>query len=100
MDKNLKQKENKKKEGIWRDIKNFEGLYQVSNEGLVKSLERTVAGKNGSERTIRERILKPSTNGYGYLQVILCNGSGKRKTFKVHRLVCEAFPENWFKCRN
>jgi len=78
----------------WRDIKGYEGLYQVSNIGRVKSLERTVPRKNGRRQTIRERILKPSTDRDGYLRVVLCNSNGNRKTFKVHRLACEAFHEN------
>jgi len=79
---------------VWKNIKGYEGSYQVSNLGRVKSLERAVALKNGSERHLKERILKPSTNRYGYLQALLCNGSGKVKTLLVHRLVCEAFYEN------
>ena len=79
---------------VWKDIKGYEGLYQVSNMGRVKSLERTATGKNGSKRPIRERILKTSPNNRDYLLVNLCNGSGKVKSFKVHRLVCEAFHEN------
>ena len=84
---------NKRKE-IWRDIAGYEGLYQVSNMGRVKSLERTVAGKNGSQRTVRERILKPQIDCFGYFRISLSEGSGKMKTTKVHRLVCEAFHEN------
>ena len=79
---------------VWKDIKGYEGLYQVSNMGCVKSLKRTVALKSGSKRIIRGRILKPSANHDGYLQVALCKGSGKIKRFLVHRLVCEAFHEN------
>ena len=79
---------------IWRDIKGYEGFYQVSNLGMVKSLERTVTRKNGRKFFVKERILKPSTDHYGYLQVNLCNSSGKVKNFAVHRLVCEAFHEN------
>ena len=78
---------------VWKDIEGYEGRYQVSNIGRVKSLERTASIKNG-KRTVPERILKPITDRDGYLRVNLCNGSGKRKTFKVHRLVCEAFYEN------
>ena len=78
----------------WKNIKGYEGLYQVSNMGRVKSLERTATRKNGIKQTIRERILKPSTDKDGYLLVSLYNGRGKVKTFKVHRLVCEAFYEN------
>ena len=48
---------------IWRDIEGYEGLYQVSDQGRVKSLERK--GRKS------ERILKPSFNGFGYLLVSL-----------------------------
>ena len=76
----------------WRDVVGYEGLYQVSSEGHVKSLERKVPKWDG-ERTVKERILKPRTDHYGYLLVSLCAG-GKSKTLKVHRLVCEAFHDN------
>jgi len=78
----------------WRDIKGYEGLYQVSNMGQVKSLERIFIDKIGHRQHIKERILKSRSNVYGYLQVTLYDSSGKRKTFRVHRLVCEAFHEN------
>ena len=73
----------------WKNIKGYEGLYQVSSMGRVKSLERKV--RHG--RTVKERILKPYMDRGGYLLVGLCAG-GKRKTLKVHRLVCEAFHDN------
>jgi len=79
---------------VWKDIKGYKGLYQVSNMGRVKSLKRTVTRKNGRKKTIRERILKPKTSNAGYLRVGLCDSRGKRKFFFVHRLVCEAFHEN------
>ena len=69
----------------WRDVVGYEGLYQVSSEGRVKSLKR-----KGCKS---ERILKPIDDGRGYLRVDLYAG-GKRKRFKVHRLVCQAFHEN------
>ena len=78
---------------IWKDIFGYEGLYQVSDQGRVKSLERKVRHGRGIDLTIKERILKPGTDRGGYLRVGLCDG-GKQKTFKVHRLVCEAFHEN------
>ena len=74
---------------IWRDIEGYEGLYQVSDQGRVKSLKR----KDSLGRTIEERILKPVVVGRGYLQVDLYTG-GKMKRFYVHRLVCEVFHEN------
>ena len=93
MSKSFGQKENKKKEE-WRDIKGYEGLYQVSNMGRVKSLERTIIRKNGSEQHRKERILKPRKDGHGYLRVNLSNGRGNKKDSKIHRLVCEAFQKN------
>ena len=77
----------------WRDIKGYEGLYQVSDQGHVKSLERKVRHWRGGERIQKERILKPSNDRGGYLLVSLCDGE-KRKTYTVHRLVCQAFHEN------
>ena len=67
---------------IWRDIQGYEGLYQVSSEGRVKSL------KYG-----KERILKPRADRYGYMYVILCM-DGQRKYHLVHRLVANEFLDN------
>ena len=69
----------------WRDVAGYEGLYQVSSEGRVKSLERK--GRKS------ERILKPGVRSKGYLFVVLCAG-GKSRMFSVHRLVCTAFHDN------
>ena len=77
------------KNEIWKDVAGYEGLYQVSDQGRVKSLER----KNCLGRTVKERILKSRTNRYGYMEVNLCAG-GKREMLKVHRLVCQAFHDN------
>ena len=73
----------------WRDVVGYEGRYQVSSMGRVKSLER----KDCLGRTVKERILKPVVRGKGYLKVGLCAG-GKKKHFFVHRLVCQAFHDN------
>lgn len=73
---------------IWRDIPDYEGLYQVSTLGNVKSLSYKNSGK--------ERLLKPSKNNDGYFQVKLYkNGEGRK--FTAHRIVALAFisnPEN------
>lgn len=68
---------------IWIDIKEFEGKYQVSNLGRVKSLKDS-SGKH------RELILKGRSEGHGYLKVDLSKG-GKCKSMRIHRLVAEAF---------
>lgn len=77
----------------WRDVVGYEGLYQVSDQGRVKSLERKVRHWRGGERIQKERILKQNAVYGGYLIVRLSDG-GKSKTLKVHRLVCEAFHDN------
>ena len=74
---------------VWRDVKGYEGLYQVSNMGRVKSLGR----KDRFGRVIKERILEPAVTHNGYLRVGL-HVDGKQKMLRVHRLVCEAFHEN------
>ena len=74
----------------WRDIKGFEGLYQVSNMGRVKSLSRIVrAGKN-KQRKMNGKVLTPWKTKHGYLHVGL--GRGERKS--VHRLVAMTFIPN------
>lgn len=79
---------------IWKPVENYEGLYEVSNLGRIKSLERTVWNKGrGYYKTVPERILKPSNNGQGYLFVNLCK-DGKMKNCRVHRLVGQAFIPN------
>ena len=74
---------------IFKDIQGYEGLYQVSNLGNVKSLERYVNNKGG-KRFQKERILKPRKNKDGYYSVIISK-EGKPKNFSVHVLVAMAF---------
>lgn len=80
------------KEEIWRDVPGYESLYQVSSIGRVKSMERKVKHMNGY-RTVREKILKPGKDRYGYLFVHFSK-EGIKKTMLVHRLVCESFLNN------
>ena len=81
-------------EEIWKDIKGFEGKYQVSSEGRVKSLARKFIDKIGRKQNIKECILKPKTDKRGYKKVCLYDSLGGKKHFFVHRLVCEAFLPN------
>lgn len=76
----------------FRDIPGYEGLYQVSNLGRVRSIKRTIPHLSG-HRTIEDRILIPSINPYGYYQ------TGLSKDFKclkitLHRLIAKAFIPN------
>ena len=70
---------------VWKDVVGYEGLYQVSNLGRVKSLNY--------KRTGKEKLLEPILLNTGYLIVNLCNNN-TQKTFTVHRLVTQAFIEN------
>lgn len=79
---------------IWKDIKGYEGRYQVSETGQVKSLSRPTPMRGGV-RVIRERILKQFFHPAGYPIVNFVYP--KRKQQLVHRLVANAFipnPEN------
>jgi hypothetical protein len=78
---------------IWKDIPEYEGLYQVSNFGEVKSLSKPRNVFN-SCYIAKERILKPALNDKGYKVVVLTKNK-KHKTFRVHRLVALAFINNY-----
>lgn len=75
---------------IWKPVVGYEGLYEVSNLGRVRNLPRFVNSKNGSLALKRGRILGQHTTKKGYVEARLSN-LGKTKTFRVNRLVCEAF---------
>ena len=69
----------------WKAIAGYEGLYEVSDMGRVKSLNYNHTGT--------EKILKPGKHTCGYLMVSLCK-DGKVEQHKIHRLVAEAFIPN------
>lgn len=69
----------------WRDIPNYEGKYQVSNTGRVRSLNYGRTGKI--------KVLKQGTKDNGY-KVVVIYKNGKRKKYLVHRLVAQAFIPN------
>lgn len=76
---------------IWKDIKGYEGLYQVSNLGRVKRLSGLVRNRYGNGTAKHKgRILKDYINTQGYHCIKLYR-DGKRKYFSVHRLVYMAF---------
>lgn len=71
---------------VWKDIPNFEGLYQVSNLGNVKSLNRII---NDRHKNIKGKLLKPNIAN-GYYKVVLSK-NGKLKTIPIHKLVAQTF---------
>ena len=77
---------------IWKDIPNYEGLYQVSNFGNVKSIERRTLTKAGWSFRVNEIILNKGKS-LAYENVTLSKNS-KTKTIRVHRLVADAFIPN------
>lgn len=84
----------------WRPIPGFEGAYESSDCGRVRSLDRTVLHKTGVKHRVRGRILKPATSADGYQYLML--GVGKHR--RVHVLVLQAHtgpaPEGMEACHN
>ena len=77
----------------WRPIPGYEGLYEVSNLGRVRSVDRYVKSKGESYWLRKGKMLSPTKDKNGYLKVNLsCNG--KHNIIRVHRLVTEAFLPN------
>lgn len=78
---------------IWKDIKELDGCYQISNLGRVKSVEREVKCAYGAKRVIKERVLKQTKNRYGYYEV-RPQVEGRKYLLRIHRLVATYFVDN------
>lgn len=77
----------------WKEIKGYEGLYEVSSEGRIRIMSKTyLSGRGKYVRRVEESIMKPSYSN-GYQQVTLSKDK-LRKSYKVHRLVADAFIPN------
>lgn len=83
----------------WKEIKGYEGYYEVSNTGLVRSVDRIITDSNGKQRFLRGNIMKAcesknrDRNGTGYYVVNLRKSDGG-KVIPIHRLVAETFIKN------
>ena len=86
---------------IWKPVVGYEGLYEVSSYGRVRSLDRATSyisrTQEGKEytttHTLKGKLMKQRVNQNGYKEIALCVG-GKSKKYMVHRLVAEAFLDN------
>lgn len=81
----------------WRPVKGYEGKYEVSSFGRVKSIDRTIKQSDNSTRFFEGKILKQRPNKYGYPTVKLSGPVDKnitKRLFLVHRLVMDAFVPN------
>lgn len=78
---------------VWKPIKNYEGLYEISNIGRVRSLDRKITDKNGKIKYFKGKVLKARKNKNGYFIISLCK-DGKYETLQISRLVASAFIPN------
>lgn len=80
---------------IWKPVKDYETLYEISNRGRIRSLDREIICTRGNSthyQRYKGRLLEP-VNNRGYYSVQLWK-SGKSRTFKIHRLVAQHFIAN------
>jgi NUMOD4 motif/HNH endonuclease len=75
---------------IWKPVPGYEGSYEVSNEGRIRSLAREVPRLGTGKKTIHAKIMTPQKNRGGYLQVVL-RSDGKSKMNRIHRIVLSSF---------
>lgn len=75
---------------LWKDIPSYEGFYQASNKGKIKSLSRIVKHNLGGDKLLKEKILVGYVNRYGYRRIELSK-NGISKQYSEHRLVALTF---------
>jgi hypothetical protein len=78
---------------VWKDVEGYEGFYQISNLGNLKSLSRIKKGKGNALFLMDEKLLRLNITKSGYVNVCLFKFPIK-KTFRVHKLVAKAFLKN------
>lgn len=81
------------KKSEWRPVVGYEGLYEVSDKGEVRALEKSYTDSIGRKTTKKAHILNGRVSKYGYVRITL-EKNGQTKTYNVHRLVAEAFIAN------
>lgn len=83
-------------ERIWKSVPNYEGYYEISNDGLLRSVNRLSVNSLGYCRHLRGRLMAPSKGRCGYIKYSLAK-DGKSETINAHQLVAMAFLGH---CRN
>jgi hypothetical protein len=80
-------------EEVWKDIEGYEGLYEISTFGNVRSVDRVIRSTKGHLRKLKSHGIKQLITGQGYFHVRI-RKNGNRKTKFIHRLVAETFISN------
>lgn len=76
---------------IWKPIAGFEGFYEISSDGRVRSLDRIVKTDKRTAQRLRGRELRPAIASTGYKCVVLCGNGKPGRTHNIHSLLAEAF---------
>lgn len=74
----------------WRDIPGWEGMYQASDHGRIRSLDRNVTGSRGNDISLRGKVLRQNADKAGYLRVTFSR-NGKETRMYAHRVILSAF---------
>lgn len=77
----------------WKDAAGYEGLYEISSLGRLRSCDRVTTGKNGTARKLKGKIMKTPLTVSGYPHTALVK-DGKKKTHTVHRLMALTYLPN------
>ena len=87
----------------WRAVPGYEGFYEVSDHGRVRSLDRTIVTKAGVSKTLNGKVLKQTMGKRGYVSIMMSRNNGTRRR-ETQGLVAEAFlgprPEGYDVCHN
>lgn len=76
---------------MWAPIPGWEGYYEVSDDGQVRSLDRVITGSDGIQQLRRGRVLKPQTQSRSDHQFVTLSRDAVKSFQRVHRLVLTAF---------
>ena len=77
----------------WKNVKDYEGIYEISDTGIIRGVDRYIELPNGKKRFAKGRILQQSISNKGYAEIRL-NKGGKARSYLIHRLTAQAFKPN------